>query len=214
MTPDMLRFSLRGSGLPESELEYSVQRLNILKEGLKTGRLREVPDDKFGELTADDLEPQGEEGINLFAHVLTLVPTLARNAHQVYGRQRLSHLTTPEFANVSTTDRDHTVGGVRDSVRDVANMVENEETGFKMSDLVGIRGKSGKFKELMDQVKATATLQEGLFENRKNGSKWRADDAMSIEEAAALPTLARVDQAFEELDEKADDYLIMKMRER
>ena len=214
MTPEMLKFSLRGSGLPEKELDRSVERLRLLQEGLKTGRLKKVPDDKFARLQAKDIEPKGDGTMSLFSQVIGYIPATAREAHKYFPRQRVRGLHVPEFTNVSTTDRDHTVGGIRDSVADVARMVENKETNFRIDDLVTIRGKSGKFKELMDQVKKTAALQDGLFENKKDNAKWRADDAMSIESAALLPTLSRVDDAFIKLGEKADAYLAMKMSER
>ena len=55
--------------------------------------------------------------------------------------------------------------------------------------------------------------EQQKVKHKKDNAKWRADDAMSIESAALLPTLSRVDDAFIKLGEKADAYLAMKMSE-
>ena len=223
ISPQMLRFSLRGSGLSKEEVDRTVDRLQMLTQAVNDKDLTVVEDEQFHELMDEEIYPENG-GTNMFAQIKNEIPPMAKAARKRFGGHvPIENRDVPEYANVSTTDRDYTVGGVRDSVKDVADLVENRETGFKMDDLVTIRGKSGKFKKLMDQVRTTARLQDGLFESRKvykdkNGnsyaSKWKANDAMSIREAALQPTLFNVNNAFEELGKRADAYLAMKMKDR
>ena len=215
LTPEMLRFSLRGSGLSDDEIENAQMRLNLIQSAIRNKQIEVIPDKEFRNRTIESCKPKKEGRSNVFTALSTVIPRKIQTMREYYGRQDLQEfLGKPEFTNISTTDRSFTVGGIRDSVLEVNRLVKNDETGEKMSDLVTIRGRSDNFKKLMDSVEATAKLQQSEMEMKDEKGRRLVDDYVHLNEAPAWSIMKKVNPAFDDMEEKALTYLAGKMKER
>ncbi len=214
LTPEIIKFLLRGTGLSEQELNMTSLRLGALQSAIRNKELNIVNDKDFGNYKIDDFYPKQEGRKNLFSS-LGRIPQRVKNAVENYGRKTLSDYTKkPEFGKVSTNDRNFTVGGIRDSIGDVSRLVHNKETNFKLSDLHTIRGRSEAFKNLMNAVQHGETaLKQVAFEKDRTGQPM-VDDYVHLNELPALRVLKKADPVFEDMAEKANLYLAEKMRKK
>ena len=175
LTPDMLRFALRGHNLTSDEIEMAVKRLEILKEKVREGAIEVLSDEELGRSrpTAFGTDEYSTRS-NLFKNLDDSLSARIHNVHRslgiASGQYSLNDPEKPEFANVRTDDRVFTVGSVMDSLKAVSRLYENKETGFKQSKLVNSHGKSENFKKLMDAVKETAELQKQLLAAQKRSA--------------------------------------------
>lgn len=175
LTPNMLRFALRGHNLTNREIDMAVRRLDILKEKIKEGTIEVLSDEELGKSRPKAFATD-ENNIrsNLFKNLDESLSAKIAEVHHVLGiasgEYRVNDPEKPEFANVPTEDRVFTVGSVMDSLKAVSRLYENKETGFKQSKLVNSHGKSENFKKLMDAVKETAALQKQLLAAQKKSA--------------------------------------------
>ena len=61
LSPEMLRFALRGRGLSDEEVTAAVDRLSDLKKLIRNKTVRTVRDDKFNELSNDQMFPTDKD---------------------------------------------------------------------------------------------------------------------------------------------------------
>lgn len=175
LTPNMLRFALRGHNLIDREIDMAVRRLDILKEKIKEGAIEVLSDEELGKSRPKAFATdENNVRSNLFKNLDESLSAKIAEVHHVLGiasgEYRVNDPEKPEFANVPTEDRVFTVGSVMDSLKAVSRLYENKETGFKQSKLVNSHGKSENFKKLMDAVKETAELQKQLLAAQKKSA--------------------------------------------
>ncbi len=215
LTPEMLRFSLRGNGLSEEEIESAQSRLALLQGAIRAKNIEVISDKDFGNRTIESCAPKKEGYRNVFSQLSTDIPAKVRTMVEYYGRQDIQEfLGKPEFTNISTADRGFTVGGIRDSVLEVNRLVQNDETGFKMSDLVNYRGRSDNFKKLMESVEEAAKLQITEMEKKDEKGRRLVDDYVHLNEGPGLSIMRKTDPKFDDMEEKALTYLEAKRKER
>ena len=212
VTPELLRFALRGHNLTPLEIDMAVERLALVKNRIKDKSLTTMSDEELGRKRPKQL---GSKSVrpNVFDRVGSYLPERISEVHAAWGSgYKLPPLYKREYTKVQTNDRVYTVGGLKDALMAVSRLYRNTETGFKQSDLTGIRGKSTNFKNLMNAVKETTKLQKKLFEDK---NRTTPDDSVSLDDGAAWSLrLKEVRESFDKLEEMANTYLEGKRVER
>lgn len=197
LTPEMLRFALRGQGLSELELEAAGKRLDKLKTAIREQEVRVLGDEKFGEKTMADMT----EGKNLFMAVSTSVKQ-RKAACAKHSFTPLPVQNGPDFKEVGTNARKMTVGGLKDALGSVSRLVYDGDDGFNVDKLTTFfRGSSPAFKDLVRAAKDADALRKSLDQDPS------LRDDRFITEKAAGNTLKSVTDAFAALQKTAIDYL-------
>ena len=208
LTPEMMRFALRGRGLSEAEIQLAGHRLDRLKTKIKQGAIRTVQDDKFGALDPKDYLYEKGNG-NLFAMVRDQIDeTLQYRRENNLPFKPLLSEEPPEMAKVPVTERKYTVAGMVDASDRVGRLLDNRETGFRVRDLTGIRGSSENFKNMVAAAQKAAHLPEYLNRQQK------LDPGLPLRDKASKESTAAFDDAFEKLRSTTTAYLKGKMQQR
>ena len=210
LTPEMLKFSLRGHGLSEKELNAAGARLADLQGALKIKKVRVVADDKLGKENIIDLYPKDANRKNMFSLTNRFL-TVEGNQFRDYDHpfQPLPEQSEADLKEVYTTDRRGTVGGLTDSLRQVGRKVSDEETGFNVDNLTSkLRGSSPEYKAMVAAAKEAKALLKEMTE------KGQLDESKMATDPEALEALQKTVKAFQKLDETTDSYLQYKMADR
>ena len=207
MTPEMLKFSLRGRGLSELELRKAAVRLQELKDAIKQGVIQTLTDDKFAGDLSQFIDDKGNG--NLFYQVLDHVYDVT----QYRKRKRLPFRSLPgeeppKMAKVPITERKYTVAGLADAAERVGRLLENRETGFRVKDLTGIRGTSDNFKAMVAAARSVENLPRHL------GRLNQLDPSLLLRDEAAGESKEAFDEAFRTLRTAANQYLNGKAEQR
>ena len=210
LTPEMLKFTLRGRGLSEDEIKAAGDRLNTIKEGIKFGMLKVVQDQEFSQLSQNDLVPKRDD--NLFSMALRQVNHAAEKRRQ-YQRPfvPLQSENPPHLTDVAATGRKLTVGGLTDLQDKVSLLLRNEKTGFKVEDLSGVRGSSDEFKDMVEAARMVDHAGEFL---RQNDPETMGRSLMMLDDPKAQKTVKVYNNVFMNLREKTTEYLGKKMKDR
>lgn len=208
LTPDMMRFVLRGRGLSEEEIQKAGARLFDLKYMIDKGAVKVVPDDKFAELPEKDYISEAGNG-NLFYKVREQInDTLSfRREHNLPFRS-LPTEEPPDMAKVPLAERKYTVAGMVDASERVGRLIENRETGFRVKDLTNIRGSSDNFKKMVAAAQRAAHLPQYMSKLQK------LDPRRLLRDESAGESKTAFDGVFEELRSAANRYLSGKMEAR
>ncbi len=210
LSPEMLKFTLRGKGLSEEEILASARRLQTLKKELKSPkcRLQIVSDKDFVKnMSLSAMKSSLDDG-NLVKGFEQFLDANT-GANRSYRFQPLTEQpAAPDLAHVASAGRRATVGTVADSFDEVSRLVEDKQTKFRQSDLVGIRGQSENFRNLTQAVRETAAFKEHLFGSGK------ADETRLLTDINSRSILEQTTKKFSSLKETALTYLYGKMGER
>ena len=203
LTPEMLKFSLRGRGLSQEELNFAGERLQNLKGAITEGKIKTVPDKDFGQLPWKDLSA-GIYGNNLFSKIGLYFGSEAKKHREGLGPfTPMPEQPEPKFRDVSTTERKQTVGGLKDALGKVERLVDNDETGFRVGSLTTrLRGSSPQFDRMVRAAKETAALQKQLTQNEALRDELLLDEGNEVKTARN-----QVDSAYNTLETAAMDYL-------
>ena len=200
ITPGMLKFTLRGRGLSSQEMQMAAMRLHRLKQAIESKKIKVVPDEDFARLHIDQLCTNQKNDKNVFDQMREFFGPEYRDPQIPFTP--LPEQKAPDFREVSTTSRQSTVGGLKDSLGQVDRLIRNDETGFQVEKLTSrLRGSSPQFKEMIQAARNTAALQQKLLEDRK-----LKDDQLLFEEGA-LQAYQEVDRSYELLRGAAEAYL-------
>ena len=204
LTPEMIRFSLRGRGLSEKELQRSSERLEKLKKAVEVGDIKTVKDSEFAGLEFKDLKPVKPSN-NLFTRVEQFITKTVKEARK-FGYDFIpltNEYGIPDLTQINATDRKGTVAGLEDTLKDVSDYVQS-----KKKKIVTVRGSSGKFDKLLNAAKKTQKLYKDI--------KWSKDldKRAMLTEIGALSALKKAAPVFQEIAETAEDYLNYKMKQR
>jgi len=208
LSPEMLRFALRGRGLADAEVTAAVNRLNDLKVLIKNNTVRTVRDDKFNELSDDKLFPTENNRNNNIKKTLGFI-------RKISGRRTTEHIRFEPYeerpvtlSKVSTTDRKYTVGGMVDLSENAKHMLSNRETDFDVSKINTFGRRSTEFTDLLNAVRNVSNIPE--FLRRSN----QLDEDRFLSDLNQGEALRVFDEAYKALNEKVMIYLRKKTGER
>ena len=204
LTPEMLKFSLRGKGLSAEEMEAAAKRLTILKAQIQKKKIRVVSDEEMSKLDFKDLKPE-KYGSNTFETVDQFIKDAKRNGLISQGAfVPFQGYSTPSLTAIPTLGRKGTVGGMEDTLRKVAVLTTTKPTGL----IAKIRGQSQNFTDLENAAKAGRALFEQMSASDK------IDMKAMLNEPEAKPVLESARATFADISEKAAKYLNGKLEER
>ena len=221
ISPNMLRFALRGHGLTPAEIDASCQRLKDLQEAIQTAkRVNNVADLKSSKgklciIKPEDLEKipfnaLADEKHTLFEHVRQNVNDAMEKAREKYpykpGKARPAR---PVFEEVSTTDRVYAAGGIAASMRDMDRALKNEVTGFEVGGLSRFLHSSGKWRSMISAVKDATKAAKAI-----NKAIGKDKEYLSRNDPKVKKQLDQANRAMENVRKTNEEYLQRKMREK
>lgn len=211
LTPEMLKFALRGRGLSEQELNKAGERLTQLKDAIDMKMLKVIPDDQFSKTNLKELCGTQSTGENLFDSVLNVVNQAGQRMKNANSYHMPYHEGAPKLTSVASTQRMHTVGGLNDLGDKVSLLLKNEKTGFKVEDLSDVRGSSQKFKEMVESARMVEHAKKFL---RQDDPEGRDPGLLLLDDPKAGKAIKVYHNVFMHLREKTTEYLLKKMDER
>ncbi|MBP3206280.1 MAG: hypothetical protein J6M66_12765 [Lachnospiraceae bacterium] len=221
LSPEMLKFSLRGRGLTEAEIKASCQRLSELKRAIKAGKeARSAEDIRSAGKELCIVEPKDLEQIP-FEALAEQKHTLFQNVKQYMDEQmkkaREQYAYDPEAARpeekqleeVGTTERNYVAGGISQSMGDMARMLKNEVTGFEVKGLSKFMRSSGKWRSMISAVENAEKVSARIKQEIGMDLEGVPRDDPRVKEK-----LDRADRAMEQVKAANDAYLQRKMKEK
>ena len=214
LTPEMLKFTLRGRGLSEDELDFAAKRLTTLQTAIREGEahykthptdkafeqghLRTVENKDFQKLKITQLC-----GTNLFGLAYSMQRSV--NEHKAYKKYAFDPQARNKQAGmqqVQAAARGFTGGYLRAALAGAGKLAEDKEKKFKIDDLTTVlRGSSPEFDKMAAAAKKAAEMERELR-------------ATPIAPTTYNQRRREIDEAVEELGRTSDAYLEKKMRER
>ena len=214
MTPEMLKFALRGRGLSQSELQAAQFRLLQLKADIGMG-VKVIDDEDFGKYRPEDLRSQTAYEKNLFDKIHYHFTDFANLCRGDTPFTPMPKQPEPDLKEVSATSRKYTVGGLTDSLAQVSRKVENKETGFKVDDLRNkYRGSSGFYDDMVTAAKEANELYKKLTGQLPDPEKEGRLPDLSKLVSEDPETLGKVIAAFTKVSDATEAYLNYKTRQR
>ncbi len=204
--PEMLKFTLRGRGLSEAEINKSAERLTVLNEKIKLKKVVVVDDKDFARLDIDRLCPPNKIGYtNMFKGIRDFVKESVKDARKAgIPFVPIEDEREIELPLINATERKGTVGGVEDSLRKLVVYKIENQNGL----VTTMRGSSGKFDELI------AATEKAQTEFINVAARYKIDKRAMLTEIEARPVLKGASEAFGEVLEKAEAYLQYKMKDK
>ena len=208
MSSSMLKFSLRGTGLQEPEIDAACKRLNQLKQAIRANMIKTVKDNEFGNLSAGDVTPERNEH-NIIHHVL-------EEMHDVIISRRQSNIPfepytekMPELTKVSTEERRFTAGGLLDTTEKVSEMLNSKISGSRLSDIDKFGRRSEQFTDVLNAAKIIQDMPKTI----KN---IKGFDSKSMLNGGYVPkeVYDTMDLGYSNLRSTISTYLNKKVRER
>ncbi len=170
--------------------------------------VRIVRDDKFKELSNDQMFPADADSMNTIRRTLGYI-------RKVSGRRTTEHIRFEPYverpvtlSKVSTTERKYTMGGMVDLSEKAGRMINDRETDFNVSKIHTFGRRSTEFTELLNAVRNVSNIPG--FLRRSN----QLDEEKYISDRNAGEALMVYDEAFNTLNEKVTTYLRKKTGER
>ena len=233
MDASMLKFTLRGRGLSEAELSYSVRRLSDLKKAIKDGKehyknhpkidkntekpfdkgfIRTVSDEEFKALRMDKMVTD-ENQENLFSEVSNHVERRLRRAREEgcnYDPEAKKNAEKEDLKLLKTEGQTYTGQNLLRSIKGASDLVKKGD--FDIDNLTdGWHGTSTEFDEMAAAAKEMARLEQELAEEMQR----RQESGQLHFSAVEYNRLqAPVEEARNTLREKTENYLYKKMGER
>ena len=208
ISPEMLRFALRGSGLNDEEVSSAVDRLKDLKTMISSNIIKTIADNGFIAVKSDTLFPADPKCPNIIRKTIGYISKTAENRVSK-NIPFESYVEKPvELSKVSSTDRKYTVGGMVDLSERANRMLTDKETNFDVSKINTFGRRSNEFTELLDAVRNVSNIPGFLKQsNQLDEEKFISD----LNEGEALMVF---DEAFHNLKDKVNTYLRKKTGER
>ena len=221
LSPEMLKFSLRGRGLTDQEIQASCQRLSELKRAIKNGvkaktmddinasgkKLCIVKDEDLKKISFDDLARQKH---TLFENVKAYMDAKMKKAREKYPFNRDAEKPAPrKFEEVNTTDRSYTAGGISESMSDMARMIKNDVTGFVVSGMSKFLHSSGPWRSMISAVKNAEAVSRQVKREIK-----MEYEGLSRDDPRVKAQLDKADRAMKQVEDATNAYLQRKMREK
>lgn len=226
LTEEMLKFSLRGRGLTDQEIQASCDRLAELKTAIQNGIQAKTIDEVKGAgprlciMETEDLEQIHindipETSYALFHNIRAQLHNRmkeAREAGYLFAPGALEQEgqnRKPQLTEVSTTERKFAAAGIADSMSDMDRMIENEVTGFQVSGLSKFAHSSDKWRSMIKAVKSASKTANAL---RKAIGPDK--EGLRREDPKVQKELEKADEAMKKALDATNAYLQKKMREK
>ena len=222
LSPDMLRFALRGRGLKEEELGAACRRLTDLQDAIRT-RSKEAANSEEVANAGTTLCVMGDESLKSL-NLNSVMNTSTNIIHGVVTKfvdfvkaLRLIYPYEPEarreeakpLREVGTTDRRYVAGGIADSMQGMSRAIQNSVTGFKVGNLSSFLRSSDQFRSMVKAVRnAKATADR--IRKEIGGDREHLDRS----DARVKEQRDKADQAMQKVRQAAETYLQKKVRER
>ena len=219
--PAMLKFSLRGRGLSEEELDAAVDRLNNTKEAILESEkhynsknkkidkkhLYILPDNQFRRLDISYLRrDSSKEATSTINEVATVMNKVQKYKKGLLEKKEATSLQLKDF---DATERDLLWSNVRKKIGSTRQFVSNialyngNKTVASVDDLTNSsHGGSEQFANMVKNMKELNKYNEGAY--RKD----REDQILTTQQ------YMKTQHLWSELDSSADIYLAKKMREK
>ena len=228
ISPEMLKFTLRGRGLTDQEIQAACGRLDEVKKAVKEPLTRdrtkssaELMTNKFSQklsiMTAENLRKMSINALtnsrgNLFSFVSDGIENAMEKAREegyTYVPQKdRQKIEQKGFKEVSTTSRRFTAAGIGESLRGMSRMIRNEVTGFVVTGLSKLFRSSDKWRAMVSSVKAADQLSAQL---KKDVGE---DGALDREDPKVKAQLEKANKAMEAVRKATQEYLDKKMKEK
>ena len=216
MDPEMLKFSLRGKGLREEELDAAADRLKMLKDAVKYHKIIVFNENDIRKNSIEAFKAIKEEFIpgygmknrqldNIFTNLDKFIKEgkkAARDAGLGFEAYQENN-NQPSLEVVGATERKGTVGGVEDTLRKVYKYHSKKEDG-----LITYRGRSEEFFNLVQSVGRVLEQYRRLKDDNT------IDKNLMLNDIEAKQALIKSHEVFSDLADKADKYLKEKMRKK
>ena len=222
ISPEMLKFSLRGRGLTEEEIEASCKRLTDLQQAIAKGKKAE---------SIADLASSGKQLCIFEPEALQKIPfnALAANKNTVFENVRndinrqmeaargMGYSYDPnapkpeekQLTEVSTTDRRFSAGGISASMSEMDLMLKNEVTGFEVGGLSKLFRSSSKWRSMVAAVKAASKAAKEINQQISKDKEYLTRDDPRVQDQVKL-----ANRAMETVKKANQDYLDRKMKEK
>lgn len=226
ISPEMLKFTLRGRGLTEQEIQAACGRLNQVKAALKEPLTRERAKNsndlmlnksvkKLSIMSAEDMRKVPLQSFsndrtqaNLFTFIDYGIEKSLKEAREQGYRYDPQKITQKEFREVSTTSRRFTAAGIAESLRSMSRMIRNEVTNFVVTGLSKLFRSSDKWRKMVSSVQKADELSAKLKQEiGENG-------ALDREDPKVRKQLEQADKAMEAVRKATQAYLDKKMKEK
>ena len=229
LTPEMLKFSLRGRGLTEEQIYFAGKRLEDMQQAIIKGEkhyegrqavfkdkppfdkgfLRVVPDEHFSKLSIDKMYIKGkgkeEDQFNLYSDVDQWVRMRLRGARKAGYKfdpnYRKSDIITDEG---KTTEQRYNSAGFEKPLRGSSKLVKLGE--FDVDDLTVNNNGSKQFDEMVKAAKLVNIIEK---EYKRLGEAKKNLTAIDYSHY-----VTRMKQAVKDLQDKKDAYVARKMGQR
>ena len=229
LKPEMLKFSLRGRGLTEEQINFAGKRLKDIQQAIIKGEkhyegrppafkdkppfdkgfLRVIPDEHFSKLSIDKMYIKGkdkeEDQFNLFSDVDQWVRMRLKSARRAGYKHdpnyKKDDLRTEEGR---TTDQKYSSAGFEKPLRGSSKLVKLGD--FNVDDLTVKNNGSKQFDEMVKAAKLVHAIEK---EYKKLGE---ANKPLTAVDYSHYVT--RMKRAVKDLQDKKDAYLARKMGQR
>ena len=228
ISPEMLKFTLRGRGLTDQEIQAACGRLQDVKDAVKEPMTRDRTtnavelttnkmSNKLSIMSAETLRKMPINSLtngrrNLFDLVTDGIENAmeeARKAGYTYVPQKEGQkIEQKGFKEVTTTSRRFTAAGIGESLRGMSRMIRNEVTGFVVTGLSKLFRSSDKWRAMVSSVKAADQLSAQL---KKDVGE---DGALDREDPKVKAQLEKANEAMEAVRKATQEYLDKKMKEK
>ena len=227
ITPEMLKFTLRGRGLTQAEIDMSCERLRELKGAVETSvkgtTLQDIKNarsqKKLCVMKADDLKMVHLDDMPitnyaLFHNVKVQLKNRMKEARAAKinfepGALEREGKKEPALTEVSATERKYAAGGIAESMSGMNRMLKNEVTGFEVGGLSKFLHSSGKWRDMIsavkDATKAAKTIRKLMKKNQ---------ETLDRNDPKVKDLLEKADKAMEKARKATDAYLQRKMNEK
>ena len=222
MTPEMLKFALRGRGLTEQEIDAACDRLKDVRKLAKEAAVCSKSEDVTANISAgrpvvltDDLlkgiEPEtfavkSEKYVgNLFRKAVLATKQVLKSARKKGIKyDPNAKKNAPNLTEVSTTDRGVSAKTVVDTLQNAGKTVK----GFALKGISKFLRSSGAFRSMSAAAKDLEKANKALDEAVKRQGKLDRSDAKVRE------LMDKADETMKKLRETTQAYLNKKMREK
>lgn len=222
LTPEMLKFALRGRGLTEQEIDAACDRLKDVRElaekapvcnkalavkaNISAGKTVILTDDLMKGINPETFAVKSDKYVgNLFRKAVLATKQVLKSARKKGIKyDPNAKKNAPNLTEVSTTDRGVSTKTVVDTLQNAGKTVK----GFALKGISKFLRSSGAFRSMSAAAKDLEKANKALDEAVKRQGKLDRSDAKVRE------LMDKADETMKKLRETTQAYLNKKMRER
>ena len=209
ITPEILRFALRGSGLTYDEISAAVLRLKTLKNRVKNNQITVFDDNDFNNSSIYDITAtenrNNDPAWRTFRYINGNVANYRRQS-RIQFEPYIDR--TPQKSRISTTERRYTVGGLVDLSEKIKTILHNDETGFDVKNINSYGRRSNEFNEIITTAGWVTQAPDYLRDIGK------CNESLFISEPGAEDVRQVYESVFNNLNQAIDRYLNKKLLAR